>query len=79
MTDTVVIAGAGAPHGVGGAIGRRFAKEGFHVVVSGRTLDKVAASAEVTSTAMASAEPPAATISSAEAATLSSVRPETST
>ncbi len=46
MADTVVIAGAGAPNGVGGAIARRFAAEGFHVLISGRTLEKVADTAE---------------------------------
>lgn len=39
--DTVVILGAGSPAGVGGALARRFAAEGLHVVVSGRTLEKV--------------------------------------
>lgn len=56
MPDTVLIAGAGAPNGVGGAIARRFASEGFHVVVSGRTLDKVAASADQITAAGGSAE-----------------------
>ena len=42
---TVVILGAGAPNGVGGALARRFGREGCHVVVSGRTQAKVDATA----------------------------------
>ncbi|MEM9667328.1 MAG: SDR family NAD(P)-dependent oxidoreductase [Pseudomonadota bacterium] len=41
MTDTVVILGAGAPNGLGGALARRFSREGLHVILSGRTLAKV--------------------------------------
>lgn len=41
MAETVIILGAGAPNGVGGALARRFARERLHVIVSGRTLDKV--------------------------------------
>ena len=41
MSDSVLILGAGLPDGVGGALARRFAREGLHVVVSGRTLEKV--------------------------------------
>lgn len=43
MTKTVLILGAGAPDGVGGALARRFAREGLHVIVTGKTLEKVAA------------------------------------
>ena len=43
MTKTVLILGAGAPDGVGGALARRFSREGLHVIVTGRTLEKVAA------------------------------------
>lgn len=46
MQDTVLILGAGAPNGVGGALARRFAMEGHHVIVSGRTLSKVQTVAE---------------------------------
>lgn len=56
MTDTVVILGAGAPDGVGGALARKFGANGCHVVVSGRTLDKVAASAAAVAEAGGSAE-----------------------
>lgn len=43
MNGTIVILGAGAPKGIGGALSRKFAREGHHVVVTGRTLDKVEA------------------------------------
>ncbi len=41
MTETVLILGAGVPSGLGGALARRFGAEGYHVLVSGRTLSKV--------------------------------------
>ena len=41
MPETVVILGAGAPNGVGGALARKFAAQGCNVLVSGRTLEKV--------------------------------------
>ena len=41
MTDSVLVLGAGLPDGVGGALAHRFAREGLHVLVTGRTLDKV--------------------------------------
>ncbi len=41
MSESVLILGAGLPDGVGGALARRFASEGLHVVVTGRTLEKV--------------------------------------
>jgi len=41
MIENVVILGAGTPNGLGGALARRFAKEGLHVIVSGRTLSKI--------------------------------------
>ncbi|MGI9328143.1 MAG: SDR family NAD(P)-dependent oxidoreductase [Pseudomonadales bacterium] len=43
---TVAILGAGAPNGVGGALARRFGRAGSHVVVSGRTQEKVDATAQ---------------------------------
>ena len=43
MSDTVIVIGAGASRGVGGATARRFAKEGRHVLAAGRTLEKVEA------------------------------------
>ncbi|MEM1433516.1 MAG: SDR family NAD(P)-dependent oxidoreductase [Pseudomonadota bacterium] len=65
MTDSVVVLGAGAPNGVGGALARRFAAEGLHVVVSGRTLDKVQASADQVRAAGGSAEAMAVDVTSA--------------
>ncbi|MBQ60738.1 MAG: glucose 1-dehydrogenase [Gammaproteobacteria bacterium] len=41
MSETVVILGAGAPDGVGGALARKFAKNGLNVIVSGRTQEKL--------------------------------------
>lgn len=41
MSETVIILGAGASSGVGGALARKFAAEGHHVIVTGRTLEKV--------------------------------------
>lgn len=54
--DTVIILGAGAPNGVGGALARRFGQEGMHVVVSGRTQEKVDATAQNVISAGGSAE-----------------------
>lgn len=54
--DTVVILGAGTPNGVGGALARRFGREGLHVVVSGRTREKVDESAQAVISAGGSAE-----------------------
>jgi|TARA_B110000902_G_scaffold112001_1_gene132139 NAD(P)-dependent dehydrogenase (short-subunit alcohol dehydrogenase family) len=54
--DTVVILGAGTPNGVGGALARRFASEGLHVVVSGRTQEKVDTTAQEVVSAGGSAE-----------------------
>lgn len=41
MTEIILILGAGTPDGVGGAIALRFAKAGYHVLVTGRSLEKV--------------------------------------
>jgi len=43
---TAVVAGVGAERGLGAALCRRFAAEGYHVVVAGRTLGKIAQVAE---------------------------------
>lgn len=40
-TEVAVVAGVGASRGLGGALARRFAREGYHVVVAGRTQDKL--------------------------------------
>ena len=44
--DTALIVGVGASEGLGAAAARRFAREGLHVVVAGRTADKVERVAE---------------------------------
>lgn len=41
MPGTAIILGAGASNGVGGALARRFAAGGHHVIVAGRTEQKV--------------------------------------
>lgn len=38
---TALVVGVGAEAGVGGAVSRRFAAEGFHIVVAGRTAAKI--------------------------------------
>ena len=38
-----VVLGVGALRGIGGAASRRFAKEGYHVLVAGRTPKKIEA------------------------------------
>ena len=43
---TALVIGVGSENGVGGALCRRFAREGMHVVVAGRTEEKVASVAE---------------------------------
>jgi len=43
---TALVIGVGSENGVGGAVCRRFAREGLHVVVAGRTEAKVSAVAE---------------------------------
>lgn len=40
---TAVVVGVGSSNGVGGALCRRFAREGYHVLVAGRTAEKVEA------------------------------------
>lgn len=45
MADTAIIFGAGVPQGLGGAIAMRFAKAGLHVVLVGRTMEKLEATA----------------------------------
>ena len=44
--STALVIGVGAERGVGGALCRRFAEEGLHVVAAGRTEQKVARVAE---------------------------------
>jgi NAD(P)-dependent dehydrogenase (short-subunit alcohol dehydrogenase family) len=56
MSKTAVVIGAGASNGVGGALARRFASEGLHAVVAGRTETKVAAIADEIAAGGGSAE-----------------------
>lgn len=57
MAGTVIVIGAGASQGVGGALSRKFAAGGHHVIIAGRTDTKVAALAEEVRSAGGSAEP----------------------
>ena len=41
MNETVLVVGAGAISGIGGAIARLFASRGYHLVVAGRTHSKL--------------------------------------
>src|SRR3979411_31986 len=43
-----VVLGVGAERGLGAAASRRFAKEGYHVLVAGRTVAKVEKIVEIT-------------------------------
>ena len=40
-TPTAVVVGVGAERGLGAALCRRFAAEGYHVLVAGRTREKI--------------------------------------
>lgn len=46
MQNKAVVLGAGPPQGIGAAVARRFAREGLHVFISGRNIEKVEQSAE---------------------------------
>lgn len=65
MAENVFIVGAGLPDGVGGALARRFARAGLHVVVGGRTFDKVSETAGDICRGGGSAEPLAVDVTSA--------------
>lgn len=54
--DTALVVGVGASHGLGAAAARRFAREGLHVVVAGRTAGKVERVAEEIAASGGSAE-----------------------
>lgn len=43
MTENILLLGAGPPSGVGGAIALRFARAGYHLLVTGRTHAKLEA------------------------------------
>ena len=55
-TSTAVVIGVGAVRGIGGAACRRFAAEGHHVLVAGRTPEKIGAVVEAIRGAGGSAE-----------------------
>jgi NAD(P)-dependent dehydrogenase (short-subunit alcohol dehydrogenase family) len=54
---TAVVCGVGAEQGLGAALCRRFAAEGYHVLVAGRTTDKIARVAGAIEAGGGSAEP----------------------
>src|SRR5271163_3199398 len=54
---TAVVVGVGAERGLGAALCRRFAAEGYHVLVAGRTPEKIAQVARTIRAAGGSAEP----------------------
>lgn len=56
MSESVIVLGAGASQGVGGALGRKFAEQGYHVIMTGRTAAKVDALAKYIADAGGSAE-----------------------
>ena len=54
---SAVVVGVGAERGLGAALCRRFALEGYHVLVAGRTAAKINKVAETIISAGGSAEP----------------------
>jgi NAD(P)-dependent dehydrogenase (short-subunit alcohol dehydrogenase family) len=56
-TPTAVVVGVGAERGLGAALCRRFASEGYHVLVGGRTPEKVAQVVQTIRKSGGSAEP----------------------
>ena len=64
MAETVLVLGVGTPAGVGGAVARRFGRENLHVVVSGRTQEKLDAAAQAVGDAGGSAEAVVADVTS---------------
>jgi len=54
---TAVIVGVGAERGLGAALCRRFAAEGYHVLVAGRSADKIKQVVQTIAAAGGSAEP----------------------
>lgn len=54
---TAIVIGVGAERGLGAALCRRFAAEGYHVLVAGRTLDKIEQVARTIVAAGGRAEP----------------------
>ncbi len=56
MPDSAIIVGAGASDGVGGALARKFAEQGLHAIIAGRTEEKVQTIAEEITASGGSAE-----------------------
>jgi len=56
-SPSAIVIGVGAERGIGGAVCRRFAGEGYHVFVAGRTPEKIARVADGIRAAGRSAEP----------------------
>ena len=66
MQSTALILGVGVPDGVGGALARRFAAGGMHVVLGGRTLERVGETAQQVVDAGGSAEAVSVDVTSPE-------------
>ena len=66
MSGTVIVLGAGASQGVGGALSRRFAAGGHHIIACGRTEERVQALAADIRDGGGSAEGFAADVTSEE-------------
>ncbi len=66
MPKSVVVLGVGASNGIGGALARRFAKEGLRVIVSGRTPEKIEAVTQEIKAAGGLAEAVPADVTSAD-------------
>jgi NAD(P)-dependent dehydrogenase (short-subunit alcohol dehydrogenase family) len=56
MAKAAIVLGVGAEQGLGGALCRRFAREGLHIVVAGRTIEKLEAVVATITKAGGSAE-----------------------
>ena len=66
MSGSVIVLGANASNGVGGALARRFAGEGHHVFICGRTQENVEALADEITYAGGSAQGVRADVTSAD-------------
>ncbi|MEC7149721.1 MAG: SDR family NAD(P)-dependent oxidoreductase, partial [Pseudomonadota bacterium] len=66
MSGTVLILGVGAAAGVGAAVARKFAGAGYHVMIAGRTLEKLNTTAADISAAGGSIESIVADVTSQE-------------
>ncbi|MCR9271479.1 MAG: SDR family NAD(P)-dependent oxidoreductase [Hyphomonadaceae bacterium] len=66
MAGTVIVIGAGASNGVGGALSRKFAAGGHPVIIAGRTEAKVSALADEVNAAGGTADPFVVDVTSAE-------------